>query len=184
MKVWHVTGTVLIGSVEPIPFFPCRIFLWGWIRPISIDLGRVVVPPCLCEQSDLDWLCFWVINLQDSNCLRRDPLSLDLQRCAWRFFRHGDRRSCLLLTRFGFCPRGLDPPTERKDTVGWSTWRITSRGFFLYGTWSWPKGCNSDISSYLALYDGSTRGVVVGLSLSNRLHFAHHRRRNNLWWDT
>ena len=161
MKAWHVTCTCAIwllfpldyvpclsdqiGWVESIPFFPCRVFLWGWIRPICIDLGMVVVPFCLCGQLGPGWICFWVINLEDLNCLQRDPcvgrwfswhlsqegfLPKHLERYVRLVFRQRDKWTCLLLTRLGFYPWGLHRPTGGKDTIACSKWRIISRGFF------------------------------------------------------
>ena len=181
------------------PLFPCRVSLWGWIHPISIDLGRVLVPFCLCGQLGPDWICFWVINLEDPNSLQRDPcvdrcfcahlfvgefLSTHLEGCVWLPSRQRDRWTCLLLTRLGSVPGDLDPPTGRKDTFVCSTWRIISRGFFLYGTWSGLEGCSNGISLCLGLVCNRTRGVDVWLNLGNLLRCLHRRIRNNLWRDT
>ena len=57
-------------------------------------------------------------------------------------------------------------------------------GFFLNGTWSWPKGWRSDISSCPGVDGSSTRGVDVWLSLSNLPHCLNRNSRNNLWRDT
>ena len=194
MKAWHVTGWA-----QPIPFFPCRVFLWGWIRPISIGLGMVLVPFCLCGQLGPGWILFWLINLEDSNSLQRDPcvgrwfswhlsregfLSMHLERCVWLLFRQRDKWTCLLLAKLGFFLQGLHRPIWRKDTIAWNSWRITSRGFFLNGTWSWPRRCSSNISSCLKVVGGNTHNVDVWLSLSNLLHCVNRNSRSNLWRDT
>ena len=57
-------------------------------------------------------------------------------------------------------------------------------GFFLNGTWSWPRGWRSDISSCPGVDGGSTRGVDIWLSLSNLLHCPNRNSRNNLWRNT
>ena len=183
MKAWHVTCACAIQLLFPLAYVSCLWDLIGWVAQ-DLFVPRPIV------------LWGWP---RVANCLQRDPcvgrwfswhlsregfLPTHLERCVWLVFRQRDKWTCLLLTRLGFVPWGLDPPTERKDTITCSIWRIISRGFCLNGTWSWPKGCSSGISSCLGVDDGNTHGVGVWLSLGNWLHPVNRRIQNNLWRDT
>ena len=110
-------------------------------------------------------------------------LSSHLERCVWRFYHQRDKWTCLLLAKLGFFLQGLHRPIWRKDTIAWNSWRITSRGFFLNGTWSWPRRCSSNISSCLKVVGGNTHNVDVWLSLSNWLRLVNRWAQNNPWRD-
>ena len=107
-------------------------------------------------------------------------LSKHLERCVWLVFHRRDKWTCQ--TRF--FPLGSSLTHWKKGHNRLQHLKNNLPGFFLNGTWSWPRGWRSDISSCPGVDSGSTRGVDVWLSLSNLLHCPNCNSQNNLWRNT